>query len=147
MPKNSTLRNILPAKNGRNNLQHPEADSSASKRRKVSLACTECQKKKVKVGNIIPASGDGADPIQCSGTNPCIRCEAEERQCVYDPRRDRRRKSHTAALLDSHVALCRVTAKLRSGTPEEISRFIWEVQALPTDEEAVNYLVRPVEEQ
>mgnify|MGYP006969717799 FL=1 len=34
-----------------------------------------------------------------------------------------------------------MAVKLRSGTPEEISRLIWEIQNLPTDQDAVNHLV------
>ena len=34
-----------------------------------------------------------------------------------------------------------MVAKLRSGTPEEISQLIWGIQNLPTDQDAVNYLL------
>jgi hypothetical protein len=37
-----------------------------------------------------------------------------------------------------------MAVKLRSGTPEEISRLIWEIQNLPTDQDAVNHLVERV---
>jgi hypothetical protein len=80
--------------------------------------------------------------LQCSGATPCTTCASEGRQCLYDPTRDRRRKAYTAELLNFRVALCRMAAKLRSGTLEEISWLIWEIQKLPTDQDAVNYLVR-----
>ena len=65
----------------------------------------------------------------------------EGRQCLYDPARDRRRKAYTAELLNFSAALRRVVANLRSGTPEEISWMIWEIQNLPTEQDAVNHLV------
>ncbi|KAJ5264992.1 hypothetical protein N7505_007785 [Penicillium chrysogenum] len=80
-------------------------------------------------------------PRRCSGTTPCTKCTIEARQCSYNPAGDRRRKAHTAELLNSRVALYRMAVKLRSGTPEEISRLIWEIQNLPTDQDAVNHLV------
>ena len=65
----------------------------------------------------------------------------EGRQCLYNPAGDRRRKAHSAELLNFSVALCRMAAKLRSGTPEEISQLVREIQNLPTDQDAVNHLV------
>ncbi|KAJ5917541.1 hypothetical protein N7466_011095 [Penicillium verhagenii] len=78
----------------------------------------------------------------CSGTTPCNRCSTESRQCLYDHIGDRRRKAYTAGLLNSHAALRRLAAKLRSAPPEEISWLVWEIQSLPNDEDAVNYLIR-----
>lgn len=72
---------------------------------------------------------------------PCARCVAEACQCKYEPNRDRRRKAHTAELLSFHAALCRTAAKLRAGTPEEITWLIWKIQSLPTDQQVVSYLV------
>ncbi|KAJ5674368.1 uncharacterized protein N7477_004302 [Penicillium maclennaniae] len=95
-------------------------------RRNVSLACTECQKKRTK----------------CSGTTSCERYATETRQCLYDQTGDRRRKAYIAGLLNSHAALCRLAAKLRSAAPEEISWLVWQIQSLPNDQDAVNYLVR-----
>jgi hypothetical protein len=54
---------------------------------------------------------------------------------AYNPAGDRRRKAHTAELLNFRIALYRMAVKLRSGTPEEISRLIWEIQNLPTDQD------------
>lgn len=85
--------------------------------------------------------------MQCSGTTPCTRCATEAYECIYDPKSDRRRKTHVAELLSSHVTLCRVTAKLRSGTLEEILAIILEIQGLPTDQEAVRYLGQALKEQ
>ncbi|KAJ5938426.1 hypothetical protein N7466_001560 [Penicillium verhagenii] len=84
--------------------------------------------------------------MQCSGTTPCTRCAAEARQCIYDPKSDRRRKAHVAELLSFHVTLCQVIAKLRSGTVEEILPFILEIQNLPTDQDAIAYLVQTLNE-
>ncbi|KAJ5751420.1 uncharacterized protein N7511_008385 [Penicillium nucicola] len=124
MSKNTLLRELLP-RDKEFSILYLKTDSSAKQRRNVSLACTECQKKRSK----------------CSGTNPCTTCMTESRQCLYDPARDRRRKAHTAELLNFRVALSRTVAKLRSGTPEEISSLIQEIRNLPTDQDAVNYLV------
>ncbi|OGE46882.1 hypothetical protein PENARI_c094G05795 [Penicillium arizonense] len=123
MSKNNPLRELLPREKGWS-MRYLETDL-LTKHRRVSLACTECQKRKSK----------------CSGTNPCTTCMTESRQCLYDPARDRRRKAHTAELLNFRVALSRTAAKLRSGTPEEISSLIQEIRNLPTDQDAVNYLV------
>ncbi|KAJ9491408.1 hypothetical protein VN97_g1838 [Penicillium thymicola] len=123
MSKNNLLRELLPRDKGF--MQYPKMDSSTKQRRNVSLACTECRKKRSK----------------CSGATPCTTCVTEGRQCLYDPARDRRRRAHTAELLNFRVALCRIAARLRSGTPEEISLLIGEIQNLPTDQDAVNHLV------
>jgi hypothetical protein len=140
MPKNTILRELLP-RDKEGSIQFLEMGLSAKQRRNVSLACTECQKKRSKVRNIVSLLDDGANPVQCSGTNPCTTCVAESRQCRYDPARDRRRKAHVAELLNFRVALSRMAAKLRSGTPEEISSLIQEIRNLATDQDAVNYLV------
>jgi hypothetical protein len=71
-----------------------------------------------------------------------MRCAAEGHQCLYDPTSDRRRKAYTAELLTFRVALHRMAATLRSGTLEEISWLIWELQNLPTDQDVVNHLVQ-----
>jgi hypothetical protein len=63
-------------------------------------------------------------------------------QCLYDPSSDRRRKEYTAGLLKSQNTLCRVAAALRSATPDELSFLVWQVQYLPTDQDAVDYLVQ-----
>lgn len=65
----------------------------------------------------------------------------ESRQCLYDPARDRRRKAYTGELSNFRVTLSWMAAKLRSGTPEEILLLIQEIWNLPTDQDAVNYLV------
>ncbi|KAI2669309.1 transcriptional regulator family: Fungal Specific TF [Penicillium roqueforti] len=131
MTENTTFRNILPAKNGKNGFTNSQSGPPANKRSKLSLACTECQKKKTK----------------CSGTTPCTRCATEAYQCIYDPKSDRRRRTYAAELLSSHVTLCRVTAMLRSGTLEEILAIILEIQDLPTDQEAIGYLRQALKEQ
>ncbi|KAJ5517479.1 hypothetical protein N7527_009039 [Penicillium freii] len=123
MPKNNALRELLPRQKG-SNMRYLETEPP-TKLRRVSLACTECQKRKSK----------------CSGTTPCTKCTIEARQCFYNPSSDRRRKAHTAELLNFRVALYRMVVKLRSGTPEEISRWIWGIQNLPTDQDAVNNLI------
>ncbi|KAJ5477880.1 hypothetical protein N7530_003389 [Penicillium desertorum] len=123
MSKNNVLRELLPKEKG-SSIRYPETDSPA-KLRRVSPACTECQKRKSK----------------CSGTTPCTKCTIEARQCFYNPAGDRRRKAHTAELLNFRVAFYRMAVKLRPGTLEEISQFIQEIQNLPTDQDAVNHLV------
>ncbi|KAJ6159383.1 hypothetical protein N7497_003920 [Penicillium chrysogenum] len=123
MSKNNILRELLPRKKG-SSIRYLETESP-TKPRRVSLAYTECQKRKSK----------------CSSTTPCTKCTIEARQCSYNPAGDRRRKAHTAELLNFRIALYRMAVKLRSGTPEEISRLIWEIQNLPTDQDAVNHLV------
>ncbi|KAJ5142486.1 uncharacterized protein N7515_001273 [Penicillium bovifimosum] len=123
MWKKNALPKLLPSKKV-SNLPYLETDSPAKSRR-VSLACTECQQRKLK----------------CSGTTPCTKCTIEGRQCFYNPAGDRRRKAHTAELLHFRAALYRMVVKLRSGTLEEISRFIQEIQNLRTDQDAVNHLV------
>ncbi|CAG8067726.1 unnamed protein product [Penicillium nalgiovense] len=123
MSKNNVLRELLPRRK-ESSMQCLKTESP-TKPRRVSLACTECQKRKSK----------------CSGTTPCTKCTIEARQCFYNPAGDRRRKAHTADLLNFRAALYRIAVKLRSGTPEEISRLIWGIQNLPTDQDAVNHLV------
>lgn len=93
--------------------------------------------------SFLPSTTEGrANLAQCSGTTPCTTCMTEICKCSYDPARDRRRKTYTAELLNFRVALCRMAATLRSGTPEEISSFIQEIRNLPTDQEAIDYLVQ-----
>ncbi|KAJ5238266.1 hypothetical protein N7489_008357 [Penicillium chrysogenum] len=107
MSKNNVLRELLPRKKG-SSMRYLETESLIKPRR-VSLACTECQKRKSK--------------------------------CSYNLVGDRRRKAYTAELLNFRIALYRMAVKLRSRTPEEISRLIWEIQNLPIDQDAVNHLV------
>ncbi|KAJ5654804.1 hypothetical protein N7490_001807 [Penicillium lividum] len=123
MPTNRTLRKLLPANDG-SIIQSPESGSSIKQRCNVSLACTECQKKRAK----------------CSGTIPCARCITEKCDCIYNPRGDRRSKAYIAELLSFHAALCRIFTTLRSGTSDEISWLIWELQIQETDQEAIRYL-------
>lgn len=81
---------------------------------------------------------------QCSylvQINSCATCMAQSRQCLYDLFRDRRRKAHTAELLNFRVALSRMAAKLRSRTPEMLW-LIQEIRNPPTDQDALHYLVR-----
>lgn len=85
--------------------------------------------------------------IQCSGKTPCSTCVTEACRCIFDPNSDRRRKAHVAELMKSHVTLCRVTAKLRSDTVDEVIAFILDIQRLSTDQEAVEYLVQALREQ
>lgn len=49
---------------------------------------------------------------------------------------------YTAGLLKFHTALCQLAATLRSAAPEELSWLVWQVQSLPTDQDAVGYLVQ-----
>jgi ribosomal protein L44E len=53
MTENNAFRKILPTKTGTNGFKKSQSGVAASKRSKVSLACTECQKKKTKVRNNI----------------------------------------------------------------------------------------------
>lgn len=95
----------------------------------------------VKGQNSVPLLDDRANLVQCSGTAPCTRCANGGWKCLYNLAGDRRRKAHTAELLNFRDALRRIAAKLRSGTPEEISQLIWEIQNLPTDQDAVSILL------
>ncbi|KAJ6118828.1 hypothetical protein N7471_013448 [Penicillium samsonianum] len=122
MAKHNFSPELLPRGEGFS-VEYLDFNSPAKKRRNISLACIECREKK------------------CSGTTPCTTCVTEGRQCLYDLASDRRRKAHTAELLNFRDALYRMTAKLHSGTPEKISFLIQEIQKLPTDQDAVNYLV------
>jgi hypothetical protein len=56
MPKNQTLRQLLPAENYLRKTSPP-----ATKRCNVSIACTECQKGKTKVRATNPMIDDSAD--------------------------------------------------------------------------------------
>ncbi|KAJ5883459.1 uncharacterized protein N7473_010345 [Penicillium subrubescens] len=125
MGKSKTLRTLLPAEDKRI-MQFSEAGSGKEMRRNISLACTECQRKKTK----------------CSGTTPCTRCATSAQQCLYDETSDRRRKEYTAGLLKFHTALRQLAATLRSAAPEELSWLVWQVQSLPTDQDAVDYLIQ-----
>ncbi|OJJ42041.1 hypothetical protein ASPZODRAFT_147848 [Penicilliopsis zonata CBS 506.65] len=140
MSKNKDFRPLLPA----NETEETESEVKEKTRRNISLACTECQEKKTKVTiPAIPRLEDRANThtlIQCSGTMPCTRCATEGCQCLYNQSGDRRRKEYTARLLDSHAALCRLAAKLRSTTPEEILQLVSQIQSLPSDQDAVHYL-------
>ena len=97
--------------------------------------------KKIKGWRFFSLSVDRANLEQCSGSSPCATCLTENRQCLYAPARDRRLKAYTAELSNFRVALSRMAAKLRSGAPEEISLLVQEIRNLPTDQDAVNYLV------
>lgn len=81
------------------------------------------------------------DSTQCSGSIPCARCVAEACQCVYDAKSDRRRKVYTAELEESHIALRQVVATLRFGSPDQISRFISEIQGFQTTQEAMVHVM------
>ncbi|KUM55769.1 hypothetical protein ACN42_g11468 [Penicillium freii] len=85
---NNILPKLLPREK-ESNIRYLETDPSTKQHRRVSLAYTECQKRKSK----------------CSGTNLCTKCTAEARQYFYNPAGDRRRKAHTAELLNFRVAL------------------------------------------
>ncbi|KAJ5461050.1 uncharacterized protein N7458_002602 [Penicillium daleae] len=125
MGKIKTLRTLLPA-GKKHTVQSLEAGSAKDMRRNISLACTECQRKKTK----------------CSGTTPCTRCSTTPQQCLYDQSSDRRRKEYTGGLLKFQTTLCQLAATLRSAAPEELSWLVWQVQSLPTDQDAVDYLVQ-----
>jgi hypothetical protein len=141
MSKNG-FRRLLPAKE-KEEIGPVLTDVKKETRRNISLACTECQKKKTKVTMpVVPRLEDRANMlslIQCSGTTPCTRCATEVRHCLYNQIGDRRRKAYTAGLLNSHAALVRLAAKFRSTTPEEILWLVWQLQSLPSDQDAVEY--------
>ncbi|KAJ5335712.1 uncharacterized protein N7506_005648 [Penicillium brevicompactum] len=141
MSNNQCRRQLLPRDKEVGN-QYLRVGAPTKQRRNVSLACTECQKKRSKVRTIVPPLEAGTDSAKCSGTTPCATCMTENRKCLYDPNRDRRRKTHTAELLNFRVAFCQVVAKLRSGTPEEIYSLIQDIQNMPTDQEVVDHLVQ-----
>lgn len=84
--------------------------------------------------------------MQCSGSTPCERCAVEECQCIYDLKQDRRRKSYAAEREESHAALGRLVATLRSGSPDLISCFISVVRGFRTDQEAMVYVVETMRE-
>jgi hypothetical protein len=48
---------------------------------------------------------------------------------------------YTAGLLNSHAALVQLAAKLRSTNPEEILWLVWQIQSLPSNQDAVEYLL------
>ncbi|KAJ5369328.1 uncharacterized protein N7496_009088 [Penicillium cataractarum] len=125
MGTTKTLRTLLPAED-KHTMQSLEANPGKEMRRNVSLACTECQRKKTK----------------CSGTAPCTRCATSAQQCLYDQTSDRRRKEYTVGLFKFHTTLCQLAATLRSAAPEELLSLVWQVQSLPTDQEAIDYLVQ-----
>ncbi|KAJ5346964.1 uncharacterized protein N7506_000217 [Penicillium brevicompactum] len=141
MSKNNLLRQLLPNDKEVGN-QYLRVDAPTKQRRNVSLACTECQKKRSKVRTIVPLLDARTDLAKCSCTTPCTTCMTGNRKCLYDPNRDRRRKTHTAELLNFRVAFCQMVAKLRSGTLEEIYSLIQEIQNMPTDQEVVDHLVQ-----
>lgn len=140
----TTLRTLLPAKTEKQNSLEQLRDEPQSKEtRRVSLACNECQKRRSKVVHNIQHSMTVLGLIhlaQCSGTLPCTRCVAAASQCIYDPKGDRRRKAHVAELSKSHDALCRVIAKLRSDSWDDIVAFLVNIQSLPTDQAAIEYI-------
>ncbi|KAJ5632858.1 hypothetical protein N7490_009197 [Penicillium lividum] len=125
MPKNRSLRKLLPASKG-SIIKPPMSASSIKQRSNVSLACTECQEKKSK----------------CSGTTPCARCITKKCDYIYNPPGDRRSKAYIAELLSFLAALCRIITTLRSGKSDEISWLIWEMQISETDQEAIRYLTK-----
>ncbi|KAJ6102299.1 hypothetical protein N7486_004726 [Penicillium sp. IBT 16267x] len=129
MPTNRTLRKLLPASKG-SNIQSPESGSSIKQRCNVSLACTECQKKRAKVRSLITKFGDAANI-----PNTVLRYNTL-RKVHYR----RISKAYIAELLSFHAALCRIITTLRSGTSDEISWLIWETQSQETDQEAIRYL-------
>lgn len=57
MSKKNLLRELLP-RNNEFGYQHPKLDLPTKQRRNVSLACTECQKKRSKVKTIVPPFDD-----------------------------------------------------------------------------------------
>ncbi|CAG7956599.1 unnamed protein product [Penicillium salamii] len=141
MSKNNSLRQLLPRDKEVGN-QYLRLDAPTKPRRNVSLACTGCQKKRSKVRTVVPPLVVRTNSAKCSGTTPCTTCMTENRKCLYDPARDRRRKTHTAELLNFRVAFNQMVDKLRSGTPEEIYSLIQEIRNTPDDEAAANHLVR-----
>ncbi|KAJ5461039.1 uncharacterized protein N7458_002591 [Penicillium daleae] len=128
MAKSDTLRTLLPAK-AEHTVRHSGADSAKERRRNVSIACTECRRKRTKVRQPNPYPRIRR---QCSGTTPCTSCKNKQRQCLYDPTKHQR---------NAHPALCRVVTKLRSGTSKEILQFVLRIRSLKTDGDAVSRLL------
>ncbi|KAE8334167.1 hypothetical protein BDV24DRAFT_146301 [Aspergillus arachidicola] len=85
-----------------------------SKRR--SLACSSCQRKKVK----------------CSGPPPCGACAATNSECCFKPLTDKRRKLTRKAVekdMESyrHVSMYLISI-LRSGKEDDVNNLVKEIQ-------------------
>ncbi|KAJ5242095.1 uncharacterized protein N7469_000422, partial [Penicillium citrinum] len=99
IPKNETLCKCLPAKSG-SNIQYLEKDLLTSKQQNISVACTEYQKKRRKIRNILSYLK------KYSGIIPSAKYMAEVYQCEYKSNCDCRYKVYNTELLSFYTALC-----------------------------------------
>ncbi|RAL06615.1 Zn(II)2Cys6 transcription factor domain-containing protein [Aspergillus homomorphus CBS 101889] len=76
MAKISAFRPLLPADSTPSSQSRSENGSNSAQSRRSS-ACFECRKKRVK----------------CVGSSPCHACARSGSACIFDPSKDRRRKS------------------------------------------------------
>ncbi|CRL25422.1 Fungal transcriptional regulatory protein, N-terminal [Penicillium camemberti] len=96
---------------------------SVVKRQNVSLACTECRKKRIK----------------CSGTTPCANCTAKGCPCLYGS--DRRRKAHIIESFILQQALLYTVGQLRSENPDKVKSFILRIRGFQSNRDAETFLL------
>ncbi|KAL2844870.1 hypothetical protein BJX68DRAFT_242509 [Aspergillus pseudodeflectus] len=101
MTGKTPLRPLLPAI-ALTTAVSPMSNNAKQKRR--FLACTACQKGQTK----------------SSASSPCDQCVAMKASCIFDVRRDRRRKLALKKAEHTQDTLIKLIALLRQGTPDDI---------------------------
>ncbi|KAJ0415011.1 hypothetical protein BJY00DRAFT_294048 [Aspergillus carlsbadensis] len=122
------LRRLLPA------VAQPATASHVphnTKQKRQSLACSSCQKRRTK----------------CSGSSPCDQCIAANAECIFDARRDRRRKFALKKAEHTQDTLKKLIDLLRQGTPYDILKLKVDIESCVSDQEAMErlplYLINP----
>ncbi|KAB8253486.1 hypothetical protein BDV32DRAFT_134041 [Aspergillus pseudonomiae] len=109
-------RILLPA-GCRSPHKHPTPVHHVERRpKRRSLACSSCQRKKVK----------------CSGPPPCEACAATKSECFFEPLTDKRRRLTRKAVENDmesyrHVSMYLISI-LRSGKEDDVYNLVKEVQ-------------------
>ncbi|CEL07711.1 hypothetical protein ASPCAL10866 [Aspergillus calidoustus] len=116
------LRRLLPAIAQTAAASHVPHNNT--KQQRQSLACSSCQKRRTK----------------CSGSPPCDQCIAANAECIFDARRDRRRKFALKTAEHTKDTLIRLIDLLRQGTPYDILKLKAHMESCVSDQEAMERL-------
>ncbi|KAL4805690.1 hypothetical protein BDV18DRAFT_139657 [Aspergillus unguis] len=98
--------------------------SSGAKKKRRSSACTSCQTRRTK----------------CSGSFPCDKCLSINSSCIFDPKRDRRRKFALKKAEQDHNTMKRLIHLLRQGTPDDVWKLKANIESCLSEQEAMDRL-------
>ncbi|OGM39138.1 hypothetical protein ABOM_012255 [Aspergillus bombycis] len=117
-------RTLLPAEYRGPDRRHTPILRVERKSKRRGLACTSCQRKRVK----------------CSGPPPCEACAASKSECSFEPLTDKRRRlTQKAAEKDAeihrHISMYLIDI-LRSGNEEDVGNLVREMQAASSRDSA-----------